>query len=355
MRLARLLSFSTLLAVTALPLGAQQQAVATATVNVRSGQSVSSRIVDHLEADDTVSLLSPTRRRGYFHIEESDGTRGWVYARYLTVIGDANVAPPRPETPTTRPDSTSTRRDTASSSTTTATTTASSTIDASWDKPAPTTTSWARSGFPTCGPDGQGGDSPTNHRKNRTDEPTEYHAVPFASIPALPYPKNHKPQRGRWPASDLAVIAPYEGIAVSVTGFIAKQRGIIVEDSKNSKGGESTNCHAGDDPGVDWHVTLVGQPDDPKSAGIVVETTPRVRANGHPWTPDMLTPAEINGDSVRISGWLLYDPEHFAQTTNYDPARPSRGATVRATLWEIHPITKIELFDSATRSWRALR
>ena len=175
----------------------------------------------------------------------------------------------------------------------------------------------------------------------------------FGTILALPYPKNHVPQRTNWSAADLAVIAPYEGVALSVTGFVAAQNGIIVEDAAHSSGGESTNCHASDDPGVDWHVTLVHQPNDPKSAGIVVETTPRVRAK-HPWTPAMLSAAVANRDSVRISGWLMYDPEHFAQTTNYDAAKPSTAATYRATLWEIHPITKIEVFDAQSRSWKTV-
>jgi hypothetical protein len=35
---------------------------------------------------------------------------------------------------------------------------------------------------------------------------------------------------------------------------------------------------------------------------------------------------------VRISGWLMFDPEHAAAFGKY-----------RGTLWEIHPITKIEV------------
>jgi hypothetical protein len=184
--------------------------------------------------------------------------------------------------------------------------------------------------------------------------PTEYHAVSLDAILGLPYPKNHKTQRSSWPAADLDVIKPFEGEAVTVTAFIAQQRGLIVQDSVNSKSGESTNCHAKDDGGVDWHITLVKHPKDAKSTGVVVEVTPRIRAAGHPWTPALLSSAITNGDSVRVSGWTLYDPEHFAQTANYDPANPSGGVKVRATLWEIHPVTALEVFDSQTGQWKAL-
>lgn len=303
-----------------------QSAVVTSNLNLRSSASSSSKIIGRVNAGDTVTLIHSTARQGYYHIVERDSTKGWIYARYVQIVG---AAPPSGGN-------------------------ATSVVDASWQKPPLHSTTLHRTGFPDCGPAGAGGDTLTDLRKNRIDEPASYHPVTFDAILALPYPKNHKPQRTSWPAADLAVIAPYEGIPVSVSAFIAKQRGVIVEDSVASKKGEATNCHALDDAGVDWHVTLVRDPADPKSNGIVVETTPRVRANGHPWTPDMLSSAVANGDSVRISGWLLYDPEHFAQTTNYDPARPPKGLTVRATLWEVHPVTKIEVFDRATGAWRTL-
>jgi hypothetical protein len=314
-----------------------QDAVATASVNVRSGQSKSSRIVDRLNAGDTVTLVSPTLRRRYYHIAESNGTRGWVYSHYLAVVvtpaaGPAVAPSPAPPPPTG----------------------VTSAVDPTWDKGTARVTVFHRTGAPDCAAAGDPGDTLTDRLKNRIDEPVSYHPVDFDAILALPYPKNHKPHRTGWPSADLAVIAPYEGIPVTVTGFIATQNGIIVQNAQHSRNGEATNCHATDDSGVDWHITLVKHPADPKSAGIVVETTPRVRANGHPWTPDMLALHVTAGDSVRFSGWLMYDPEHFAQTTNYDPARPSGGLKVRATLWEVHPVTQIEVLDAATRQWRAL-
>jgi len=71
--------------------------VATTAVHVRSGQSTSSRIITHLNGGDTVSLLSPTKRSGYYHISERD-TTGWVYGRYLRLLGETTA--PAPTTPT---------------------------------------------------------------------------------------------------------------------------------------------------------------------------------------------------------------------------------------------------------------
>src|SRR5205823_6581155 len=71
-----------------------QQAVATTDVNVRAGQSKSSKILDRLHAGDTVALASPAKRAGYYHIQEPGGTVGWVYARYLSVISGGPTSNP---------------------------------------------------------------------------------------------------------------------------------------------------------------------------------------------------------------------------------------------------------------------
>src|SRR5258708_36958527 len=74
-------------------LATAQQAVATAAVNVRSGQSTSSRIINHPSAGDTVSLLSAAKKGGYYPVEEREPTKGWVYAPYLRVLAGSAAAP----------------------------------------------------------------------------------------------------------------------------------------------------------------------------------------------------------------------------------------------------------------------
>lgn len=49
----------------------------------------------------------------------------------------------------------------------------------------------------------------------------------------------------------------------------------------------------------------------------------------------MLSPLVDSQTSVRISGWLMYDSEHVHAI-----------GTQRATVWEVHPITKIEVQNS---------
>jgi hypothetical protein len=66
----------------------------------------------------------------------------------------------------------------------------------------------------------------------------------------------------------------------------------------------------------------------------VVETTPRVREFHPKWTPSALAAWIKSSAPVRISGWTMMDPEHRAHLGKF-----------RSTLWEIHPITKIEVFQ----------
>jgi hypothetical protein len=97
--------------------------------------------------------------------------------------------------------------------------------------------------------------------------------------------------------------------------------------------GESTNCHFTNPDEVDWHMPLVEHSLDEEATSIVVETTPRVRGTHPKWTATNLSEWVKSDQPVRISGWALVDPEHRAHLGKY-----------RSTLWEIHPITKIEVF-----------
>jgi hypothetical protein len=78
---------------------------------------------------------------------------------------------------------------------------------------------------------------------------------------------------------------------------------------------------------------LVEHSGDAEATSIVVETTARVRQTHAKWTPTNLAPWVASDSPVRISGWTLLNPEHKAHIGKY-----------RSTLWEVHPITKVEVF-----------
>ena len=179
--------------------------------------------------------------------------------------------------------------------------------------------------FKGCPPEGDGGDPALNRLKNRIDE-GDYVAVTFDAILQLPWPKTiERRRRARWSASDTQAVARYEGIPVVVEGYLA---GATLE------GPESPNCHGADNEFRDFHIWLIKTPDEDKRQSIVVETTPPVRAKHPNWRTNLLGQINRKDQKVRISGWLLLDPEH-----------PDQVGKSRGTIWEVHPIMKIEVFD----------
>lgn len=131
----------------------------------------------------------------------------------------------------------------------------------------------------------------------------------------------------------VADVNEIQGAPVAVTGYLSHR--INVEDSGT---GESTNCHLLAPNEVDWHIYLTNQPNQPISQAVIVETTPRTRPLHH-WSENTLA-ALVNGATqVRISGWLMYDWQHVGEIH-----------TQRATVWEVHPITRIEVQSGG--GWR---
>jgi hypothetical protein len=57
--------------------------------------------------------------------------------------------------------------------------------------------------------------------------------------------------------------------------------------------------------------------------------------------PSTLSPLVGKKDSVRVSGYLLLDPVHKNHLNKY-----------RQTLWEVHPIHRIEIFQNGV--WKDL-
>ena len=175
-----------------------------------------------------------------------------------------------------------------------------------------------------CPPEGDGGDPELNRLKNRVDEADQYFPIAFDNVVGLPWPKTiERKDRDRWSAEDAAAIARYEGIPISVEGYLARSK---------KEGGESCNCHGLDDDQVDFHVWLVKAAEADRNGSIVVEVSPRLRSKHPAWTTDALGRIARNDQRVRVSGWLMMDPEH-----------PDQVGKTRGTIWEIHPITKIEV------------
>ncbi len=288
--------------------------IVTHRATLRSDPSSQHKPILILQSGEDVEVLNTTPTHNYIHVRTADGTEGWVFARSIEIVA---TNPPSGGGPNTPPPSNVPQPGVAAG------------FSPTWDKPVPPPTTFDGPDG-QCGPTGDGGDTFTNLRKNRTDAPASYHEVTWKALQSLPVPPNATAKSlANWTAAELAQIQPFEGVPVSVVGFLIK---IKVEDGGS---GESTNCHFANPDEVDWHVPFAEHPGDGEDTSVVIETTPRVRQSHPKWTPANLAPWVNSQAPVRISGWTLLDPEHRAHLGKF-----------RSTLWEIHPILKIEVFKN---------
>jgi hypothetical protein len=184
--------------------------------------------------------------------------------------------------------------------------------------------------FRGCPPSGDGGDPVLNTLKNRVDE-AQWQPTTVQAILDLDWPEaiEHRP-RSRWSRTDTEAVARHEGTPVQVEGY-------LVQAKKMSP--ESCNCHSVEY--VDYHIWLVDDPRKDRQQSVVIETSPRVQAHHPAWTLRRIQELARSKVKVRISGWLLMDPEH-----------PDQIGKTRGTIWEIHPIMQIETLVGG--QWRPL-
>lgn len=244
-RLVCLAALCVLLAVR--PAGQGQSITVSRSANLRAAANTSSTIVEKLSPGTLVTLLSIGKTGGFYHVETGAGTKGWIYSTLLhfdEVDEDPATPPPAPGM--------------------------AEAVDVDWEKPAPIGVVLAGpAGLDPCPADGEaGGDAETNRRKNRADVPAVYHPLTFAALKSLPFPVANT-KRSKWTAEQLAAIAPYEGVAVSVEGYI------VAVKKQFGGGGEETNCHFNKPAFVDTHMALVEHLGDGEKEAIVVEPTPR--------------------------------------------------------------------------------
>jgi hypothetical protein len=107
---------------------------------------------------------------------------------------------------------------------------------------------------------------------------------------------------------------------------------------------EATNCRARDDADRDTHIELVLDPiNEVRSRRVIVEVTPRwryiMRERGADWSTRGLRDRFLDR-WVQIRGWMLFDSKHQRESEN---TAPGRAGTWRATAWEIHPVTSMEV------------
>ncbi len=163
-----------------------------------------------------------------------------------------------------------------------------------------------------------------NRLKNRFHAPGPADIDSRVSLAAMLEPGDDE---HRWDKARAAVITGY------------------VHDVKVG-GIESVNCHARDAMNRDTHIELVLDPmHEGKIQRVIVEVTPRWREmmgrKNVDWTTKGLRTAFL-GRWVRVEGWLLYDVEHKDESENTNPGRKRNW---RATAWEIHPVTGIEVVN----------
>ncbi len=183
-------------------------------------------------------------------------------------------------------------------------------------------------GYRGCPAEGNGGDIPFNRLKNRIDS-TAWTPTPFSDVIRLGWPRAiEKRWRSEWGLINRRLIGRDEGRGVAVEGYFAGGK----EASP-----EAVNCHRLSDSSRDWHIWLVGTPGGARSRSIVVEATPAVRERHARWDIETIRALTRQRARVRVSGWLLMDPEH-----------PDQLNRTRGTLWEIHPVMAIEVDDGGT-------
>jgi hypothetical protein len=186
--------------------------------------------------------------------------------------------------------------------------------------------------------------------KERAALPAACEPVSFEDMAALPH------------AKPLAAYAPIERRAVTLEAYC--QRMLYASDG-------------------DYHLELVPVPPEPLGSDapyVTAEVTLPLRRNRPAWGYETLAaelrPAHRDGlawerrpQRVRVSGWLLYDYQYDGASMSPEYLRylwhkygigmnTERGKPVqvwrRITGWEIHPVTRLEVWDDARGAWRGL-
>lgn len=317
-----------------------QDYVTTSWVYLRRSPSMTGARLRTLSEGDSLLARDVDPRPGWLPVRTMDGKAGWVGELYLRSLAAIEAS--------------------ASTSWITAPGGGAFTrIDPDWIRPPiDTSTIWMPSSGVNCGPQGDGADDGTNYHKNRADIPASSYLVTLEAIRSLPDTALWRfTNRKHWTAADSALVIPYEGIPLTVEGYfeIVKPQKASAPSGNNSVG-EAPNCHSWAEGDTDWHIALVSDPSETEDRAVVVEPTPRTKRLNPGWVPGNVTRFavrrtassardEAGAPRVRITGFLMFDPVHPTHIEGKCTSNCANRNFFRATLWEVHPVTRIEVLQ----------
>lgn len=169
-------------------------------------------------------------------------------------------------------------------------------------------------------------------QKNRVAIPSHYEPLTFAEFLALPS------LPAEYTASDWGLVRAHTQRSVSIEGYIAEV--IPAMDG-------ATYGRPPEEGDVHLHLRETRQPGcfprGPRGKQLVAEVTPHFQPPKTGWSYDALLGLCQRQVRVRLSGWLLHDYQHVQDVGVW-----------RASAWEIHPVTKIEVWDPEHQSWQPL-
>ncbi|MEI8134660.1 MAG: hypothetical protein WCH46_06220 [bacterium] len=173
--------------------------------------------------------------------------------------------------------------------------------------------------------EGIGGDPDLNRQKNRWSIPADVREYRISQIIGLPHTAldmMESEHRKKWSVAARDEAASAETKGVRVVGYLSKVR---------EQGPEA--CNGKSEIYDDFHLWITESPYQNKNEGIVIEATPFWKEHFPSWQLITFEKLAFEHARVRVTGWLLWDQEHG------DEVWKSRGS-----LWEIHPITKFEIY-----------
>lgn len=192
-----------------------------------------------------------------------------------------------------------------------------------------------------CPPQGNGGDTTLNRLKNRTELPGSFiHMKVAGFIASTPVVKDHFKRMDLFPKDERGKLDSVDRLSVTLEGYLV--------DAEQGES-EPSNCHAKTKRGIRFWIAPEQPPEgNPQAAkallarSVVGAASPYWQGeHADTWQLDFIAPILKDRAKVRVSGWLLYNPEH-----------PEQLGKTRGSLWEIHPMTKVEIWDGG--GWREL-